>query len=124
MLRGHCLCGAVGYETAGTPAMETLCHCTKCRRAAGSPMVGWYTVPRDSYRVVAGEPASYRSSEHATRTFCFQSTRYPDEIDITTCSLDDPEQLPPRDHIRASTRLSWIKLDDGLPIYPEERPRT
>ena len=131
MLKGHCLCGAVRYETAALPAMETICHCTMCRRAAGSPMVGWFTVPRDSFRLVAGEPASFHSSDHATRTFCptcgtpltFQSTQYPDEIDVTICSLDDPEHVAPRDHIRASTRLSWIKLDDGLPVYREKRPQ-
>jgi len=129
MLKGHCLCGAVRYETAARPVNETVCHCTMCRRAAGSPMVGWFTVPRGSYRVVAGAPASYRSSAHAMRTFCaacgtpltFESTRYPDETDVTTCSLEDPEQVPPRDHTRTSTKLSWVRLADGLPVYAEQR---
>ena len=100
-----------------------------CRRAAGSPMVGWFTVPRGSYRVVSGMSMSYRSSEHAMRTFCgtcgtpltFESTRFPDETDITICSLDDPEQVPPRDHTRAATKLFWVKLADGLPVYPDTR---
>ena len=129
MLKGHCLCGAIRYEAAGKVTNETVCHCSMCRRAAGLPMVGWFTVPRASYRVVAGEPASYRSSKQAVRTFCaacgtpltFASTRFPDEIDVTTCSLDDPEAAPPRDHTRASTKLSWVKLADGLPVYPEQR---
>jgi len=100
-----------------------------CRRAAGSPMVGWFTVPRASYRLLAGTPVRYQSSSHAARTFCggcgtpltFESTRFPDETDITICSLDDPEQVPPRDHTRAATRLSWVKLADGLPAYPDTR---
>jgi hypothetical protein len=132
MLKGHCLCGAIRYEADGAVTNETLCHCGMCRRAAGSPMVGWFTVPRGAYRVIAGTPAIYRSSEHATRTFCatcgtpltFESTRFPDETDVTTCSLDDPEQAPPRDHTRAATKLSWVKLADGLPVYPEQRSKT
>ena len=132
MLKGHCLCGAIRYETVAPPTLECVCHCTMCRRAAGSPMVGWFTVPRGAYRVVAGTPTRYRSSPQAIRTFCgtcgtpltFESTRFPDETDITICSLDDPEQVPPRDHTRAATKLSWVKLADGLPAYPEQRTKS
>jgi hypothetical protein len=51
----------------------------------------------------------------------FHSSRFPDEIDITLCSLDDPEQLQPKDHTHTSSQLSWVKLDDGLPRFSEER---
>ena len=129
MLKGHCLCGAIQYEVAGPLSNNTLCHCSMCRRAAASPMVGWFTVRRGSYRLLAGTPASYRSSAEVVRTFCaacgtpltFESSRYPDETDVTICSLADPEQAPPWDHTRASTKLSWVKLADGLPVYPETR---
>ena len=129
MLKGHCLCGAVQYETAAWPVNETVCHCSMCRRAAGAPMVGWFTVPRGRYRVLSGRPVRYQSSPQAARTFCgacgtpltFESTRFPDETDITICSLADPEQVPPRDHTRGATKLSWVKLADGLPVYPDQR---
>jgi hypothetical protein len=132
MLKGHCLCGAIRYEAHGEVTNGIVCHCTMCRRAAGSPMVGWFTVPRGGFRLLAGKPATYRSSAGARRTFCgvcgtplaFESTRFPDETDITTCSLDDPEQVPPVDHTRASTRLSWVKLADGLPACPEQRTKS
>src|SRR5204863_4725048 len=67
MRKGHCLCGAIQYETAATPTLECICHCTMCRRAAGSPMVGWFTVPRGTFRVLSGTPARYQSSPHAAR---------------------------------------------------------
>ncbi len=128
MLKGHCLCGAVRYEETARRTLGTVCHCSLCRRAAGSPMVGWFTVPRGAYRIVSGTPVSYRSSLHAVRTFCgtcgtpltFESARFPDETDVTIGSLDDPEQVPPRDHTRAATKLTWVKLSDGLPVYPEQ----
>lgn len=131
MLKGHCLCGAIRYEVDARPTNETICHCSMCRRAAGSPVVGWFSVPPGAYRVVAGIPTSYRSSPHVVRTFCptcgtpltYQSTHTSHEIDITTCSLDDPEAVPPRDHTHASARLSWIKLADGLPAHAELRPK-
>ncbi|TDG34087.1 GFA family protein [Paracraurococcus ruber] len=102
-----------------------------CRRAAGAPMVAWFSVPRAGYRVVRGAPARYASSDRANRTFCgtcgttltFEDKSHPQEIDITTASLDDPEAMPPQDHTRAADRLSWVKLADGLPEYPELRTR-
>jgi hypothetical protein len=101
-----------------------------CRRSAGAPFVSWFTVRRDDFRVTSGEPATFRSSDHATRAFCprcgtqltFQSRHFPDEIDVTICSLDEPELVPPRDHTFASSRLSWDLLGDGLPAFPKERP--
>jgi len=44
------------------------------------------------------------------------------EIDVTTCSLDAPAELPPLDHVRTSSKLPWIKLADDLPQHPEQRP--
>lgn len=130
MLTGGCLCGEMRYEAAGEPFHLTECHCSMCRRASGAPMVAWFSVPRMQLRWLRGTPQAYRSSAHATRSFCprcgtqltFASDHHLDEIDITTCSLDDPERLRPEDHTRVSSRLSWVKLDDGLPQHLEARP--
>jgi hypothetical protein len=51
----------------------------------------------------------------------FASTRSPGQLDITTCSLDEPEHVPPRDHTFLRSKLSWVKLADGLPAYPAAR---
>ncbi len=130
MLKGHCCCGAVRYEVTGEPDHSSCCHCSICRRASAAPFVGWFTVRPSEFRVVSGRLASFKSSEHATRGFCvacgtpvtFQSTQYPDEIDITTGSLDDPEQVPPDAHIYRASGLEWVKIADGLPVYPDKRP--
>ena len=129
MLKGHCCCGAVRYEVDGAPRHSGYCHCSICRRSSAAPVVTWFTVRPSEFRVVSGRLASFKSSEHATRSFCpecgtpitFQSVRYPDEIDITTCSLDDPEQMQPDVHIYRASGLSWVKVADGLPVYPESR---
>lgn len=130
MLKGHCFCGAVRYEASGQPSLETNCHCSICRRVSGAPFVAWFTVPAAAFRFVSGQPTSFKSSEHGTRTFCsrcgtpltFQSARHPAEIDVTICSLENPDSLPPKDHTRTSSRVSWIRLADNLPVYAEARP--
>lgn len=129
MLKGGCFCGHVRYEAGGQPFHSTVCHCSMCRRVAGAPMVAWFTVPRAEYRVVAGIPTRFASSERAERTFCprcgtpltFEGKLNPDEVDITTLSLDEPEGTPPEDHTWTSGRLRWVKLCDGLPAYTDLR---
>jgi hypothetical protein len=71
----------------------------------------------------------YRSSGAAVRSFCgrcgtqltFQRDDAPSEVDITVCSLDDPEALTPEDHTFTRSRLTWIGLSDGLPEHPTIR---
>jgi hypothetical protein len=128
-LSGHCCCGEVRYRVDASPAKETICHCDTCRRASGAPLVAWFTVPTSRFQVVAGTIAHFRSSEHAERGFCprcgtpltFKSNHYPDEIDITTCSLDQPERIPPRDHTFTRSQLPWVTLVDELPRYEAAR---
>jgi hypothetical protein len=92
-------------------------------------MVAWISVAQGDFRVLRGTLASYASSAIGTRGFCptcgaqitFQDSRLPDEIDVTTSSLDDPEAAAPAFHIFTSTKLDWVKLSDGLPLYEEQR---
>ena len=129
---GGCLCGAVRFRVTPPTLFCAHCHCSMCRKSHGASYVTWFGIPRARLAFEAGEDVlvRHRSSEHGTRTFCprcgtpltFCSSRFPDELDVTTCSLEDPERLPPRDHTRTSARLSWVKLADGLPEFPEARP--
>jgi hypothetical protein len=51
----------------------------------------------------------------------FEHRAFPEELDITLCSLDEPESIPPRDHTYLRSRLSWIDRMDGLGRYAEAR---
>lgn len=129
-MRGGCFCGFVRYEADGPAGNETVCHCSICRRTSAAPIVAWVTVPAASFRLLAGAPNSFRSSDHGSRTFCprcgtpltFSSSRFPDEVDVTTCSLEAPAAYPPRDHTWTSASLPWVKLCDGLPAFARARP--
>lgn len=127
---GGCFCGAVRYRATGTPSNVTHCHCTICRRLSAAPFVTWATFRSADFVLIGGPPAHIASSDRAERTFCarcgtpltFQLHASPDELDVTVCSLDDPEALTPEDHTQTATALSWIKLADGLPRHDHERP--
>lgn len=127
MLRGGCFCGYIRYEAEGPAFHESNCHCSICRRTTGAPFVAWFSVRRSKFRVLTGEPTRFESTAQATRSFCprcgtqlaFEHRDFPDEIDVSTCSLDDPLAVPPKRHIHTSSRLPWIELNDGLPQFPE-----
>ena len=105
MLTGGCFCGQLRYEIRGTPFNCTICHCVDCRRVAGSPAVAWFSVRPADIAFLSGAPHRFASSKGVTRGFCrqcgtpltYQRDDLPDELDITTATLDQPEQVPPLD---------------------------
>ena len=130
MLTGGCFCGFVRYEADAHPFHETVCHCASCRRMVGAAEVAWFSVPRAAFRLTAGAPSRFASSEGVERSFCptcgtsltYRSRDFPDEIDVTIASLDDPDAAPPRDHTQVADKLRWTRLPEDLPAYPTRRP--
>ena len=128
-LQGGCMCGAVRYEASGEPFNATLCHCVDCRRASGAPALAWFSVRGDTLRWTQGMPARNASSPGVERLFCarcgtqltWHGAGAPDEIDITLCSLDDPDAIAPADHTFASQQVRWLHLEDALPRYAKTR---
>jgi len=119
---GGCLCGKVRYRVAGNPRTSAICHCVSCRRASGAQSVAWLTFPSEAFSFVSGDPAEYRSSVEVSRTFCdecgtsltYQHDRDPDFIDVTTASLDLPDEFPPTRHVWVEDKVSWESVNDGL----------
>ncbi len=130
-IEGGCLCGVVRYRIQGEPLSSGTCQCRSCRRASAAAIVPWITLNSEHFAFTAGQPVEFNSSPPATRTFCgrcgtpltYRHTSYAEKkIDVTTCSLDDPEAFPPAGHVWTSHRLRWIKLADGLPCFEEGPP--
>ena len=119
---GGCLCGAVRYRVTGAPLWVAHCHCRSCQRATASAMTTYAGYGVGKFSVEAGEPARFNSSPGVTRSFCgrcgtplaYESTRWPGEVHVFVCTLDDPERLTPRAHVHVAERLSWLHLNDGL----------
>lgn len=129
MLTGGCYCGAIRYATAGPVVNQAICHCAMCRGTTGAPCVAWFSVPSGSFKLTGAEPARFRSSGHATRTFCptcgtqltFTDDASLDETDVTTCSLDDPGPMRPHSHIFTSSAVPWLSRVDELPQFLRSR---
>lgn len=130
LIRGGCFCGAVRYEASEAPFGSMICHCRSCRRIAAAPAVAWVTFRLPALRFTLGQPQSLESSPGIRRRFCgqcgtqlsYENARTPHEIDLTTCSLDEPERFAPTHHSWLQHDLPWLHFGDGLPAYPQSRP--
>ena len=120
-LRGGCLCGVVRFIVRAV-SDAGYCHCSICRRHSGAPVVAWAQVPEPDFELVAGEPATYESSEHGRRAFCSACGsvlwfRESGAVSINICALDEPNAVSPAVHICIESQLGWFKHGDFLPAY-------
>lgn len=127
--QGGCQCGAVRYEYEGDAEGSMICHCRTCRRVSGAPVVAWVTFPVERVRIVQGQATQFSSSASVRRTFCaacgtpltYQHADEPQFIDVTTCSLDEPEAFAPTHHSWIGHDLDWMKTSEDLPKFVESR---
>jgi hypothetical protein len=96
-----------------------------CRLASGAPSVAWAVFRTADFMLTAGTPVRFQSSAGVSRAFCgicgtsltYESVSRTDAIDVTTISLDHPEDFAPTKEIWVEQRVPWETLDDGLPHY-------
>jgi len=125
---GGCLCGAIRYEVAGPFTSVSICHCRSCRLASGSPTVSWFVLPRSRFRWLQGRPKRFASSPPVQRAFCsrcgtqlsYQHADAPDDIELTTLSLDEPAGIAPTKEIWLSERVAWVPVNDKLEHFSRE----
>lgn len=111
---GGCLCGAVRFRlTAIRDAV--VCHCPRCRRASGAPMVAWAVASPSAWVIEAGELASYQGRRFCRDCGASVARAAGDDVAVAIASLDTPEAIAPRIHQCVEHHLPWLHLDDWLP---------
>ncbi|MFY7856605.1 MAG: GFA family protein [Rubrivivax sp.] len=66
MLKGTCLCGAVGWQLTALPASATACSCTACRRYGTLWAYGW----ADEDITFTGQTTAYIRGDSLSFNFC------------------------------------------------------
>lgn len=128
-LSGGCRCGAVRYEVSAI-IRNSICHCRDCQRSAGAPMVEWMLVDEEALGVT-GAAAAIETSPGALRSFCpacgtglfyRNAAVFPDQVDIQTATLDEPERAPdPAAQVQVAEARGWvagIAAIDAFDRYP------
>lgn len=130
VVRGSCLCGGVRFEVEPPFLRASHCHCSRCRKHSGAFGGTQGRVPRERFRLLAGEELIrvYKPEGGMVKAFCstcgsslFGGT-WPDgpEVSIRLGSLDDDPDIRPQYHQFVDSRAPWFELpDDGLPRYSE-----
>jgi hypothetical protein len=126
---GGCLCGAVRFKAEGEPLNVRICHCRNCQKAMGSPYFARALFPQSALRV-EGETSRYATSPRIERVFCarcgtrlFSWRTDGTAAGVAIATFDDPNALAPTEHIFVSTKVDWVRLDDGLPQHQESVPQ-
>jgi len=126
---GGCLCGAVRFRCEGEPLNVRICHCRTCQKAMGSPFFARALFDQRAL-AVEGETAYFPSSEAIHRVFCttcgtrlFSRRTNGTAVGIALATFDDRNAFAPTEHIWVSEKMDWVRLDDGLPQYPQTIPQ-
>ncbi|MEL6184475.1 MAG: GFA family protein [Myxococcota bacterium] len=133
-LHGGCACGYVRFVMRGPPMMVHCCHCTWCQRETGTGFALNALIERDRVECLKGEvevvdtPTASGDGQLIARCpRCrvavwsqYALGRIRDLVYfVRVGALDTPSAVPPDIHIFTSTKLPWVILDDGVPVFEE-----
>lgn len=133
MIRGGCLCGAVGWEAEALSGPIVNCHCRTCQKAHSAAFATTARAMRAGFRWTRGDDArrSFESSPGKLRWFCGRCGSHlmaewtaQDQVILRVGSADEGlEGMRPAFHIWVSHQPAWDPgPDDHLPRYAEAAP--
>jgi hypothetical protein len=125
---GSCLCGGVRFEVDLPFVRAGNCHCSRCRKHSGTFGGTQGRVPREQFRLLAGEELIrvFRPAGGMVKAFCSEcgsslfGGEWPDgrEVSIRLGSLDGDPEIRPQWHQFVDSKAVWHELpDDGLPRH-------
>lgn len=124
---GGCYCEKVQYQVQLPVKWCAHCHCTQCRHIQGAPIVTWFGVDINKFKLTQGEDDIHwhASSENAKRGHCrhcgtplfFMGDKWHDEMHITRESTQDDILLKPKVHVFYNRHVGYIQFDDQLDKY-------
>jgi hypothetical protein len=133
LITGHCLCGAVRYQSTAAPLTARICWCRLCQYlAAGNGTVN-VCFPRPTL-TIEGTVSDYRSVADSGnvmhRKFCptcgtpmfSEAEARPHLIFVRGGTLDNPELAVPAGTIWTSQAPTWACINAALPSTAAQPP--
>ncbi len=126
MVKGSCLCGAIGYSIEGEVDDVVVCHCGQCQKTSGYQVAA--TRVAES-KVTISDPEHlltwFRSSDIAQRGFCgrcgsqlFWKRDWHEKISIHAGSIDGETGLKVKAHIYTDDAGDYYALPEDIPCHP------
>jgi hypothetical protein len=131
---GGCACGAIRYETASEPVVETHCQCRDCQRRSGTGHASYLVFAQRADVRITGTPTTWRvagdSGNEKIDAFCptcgmpiyLAFAAMPDLIAIHAGSLDDPSRFKPQAVTYNVRGYGWDVIDPSLQIFETMPP--
>ncbi|MEO1241619.1 MAG: GFA family protein [Pseudomonadota bacterium] len=129
---GGCACGAVRYRMVSKPLFVHCCHCRWCQRETGSAFVLNAMIESERIETLIGAPVAVMTPSESGRgqkimrcpdcqvALWSHYAGIGDKVSfIRVGTLDEPSRVPPDIHIFTSTRLSWVEIPEGAPVYEQ-----
>ncbi len=123
MIKGHCLCGAIRFQTSAKPQGASMCHCNQCRRQSGGIWSSAYV--KEGELNITGDVRWYASSPKARRgscptcgSFLFWQGAGEDTISFALGAVDNPTGLALEKHIFTADKGDYYDIADDLPQKP------
>jgi hypothetical protein len=125
ILRGSCLCGAVGYAVADAFEYALNCHCSQCRRSTGSAFKPLAGIARSALEIVRGDDAimTYGDDEahdahcRTCGSLLFSVVRHGNYVHVAMGTLQDEPGIRPSMHIFVGSKAPWYEIADDLPQH-------
>ena len=124
MMKGHCECGAVGFEIEGPINDFSHCHCSQCRRMHGAAYATFAGVGLAGFRYTEGESlvSRYDSSDTHQRFFCsvcgsnigVTLDTEPEEMYVSMSAIEGDPPRPEGYHIFVGSKAPWHEIADKL----------
>jgi hypothetical protein len=123
MATGHCLCGAVTFETTGDALATAVCHCDHCQRQSGGAF-SVNIILHESQVNISGELKTYvergenNDDEYVNRRFCptcgspivSELLKSNGIVAIKAGVLDDKSGVKPGMEVWCVDRQPWVEL--------------
>jgi hypothetical protein len=126
MIKGSCLCGAVSWEIQGPLYRARYCHCTNCRKFAGTDYAAWALAETSQLTIAPLEPNVTKfNSGGGLRVFCsacgsplwYEPTDRPKVRGIPLGAIDEGAVAKPEMHVWTQSKVSWGTVSDDLPQF-------
>lgn len=126
MLKGGCLCGAVGYEVDDAFDAAFYCHCSRCRRATGSAFKPMASIKTGNLRLTQGSddllifgtpPGSHDVHCRSCGSFLYSVIADNGNTHVAMGTLIDAPSVRPSFHMFVASKAPWYQITDDLPQF-------
>ena len=131
MTTSRCLCGAVRWTAEGPLQFMSHCHCSRCRKAHGTPFATYIAAPADGFSLTGAEHVRrYESSPGFFRPFCTicgsvtPGAAWEGLVFLPVGNMDDDPGERAAGHIFVGSKAPWYDIPDALPQFETYPPGT